>query len=271
MGIWMAFGMVVLFVLVLFNAELRKSLLDVIKAVSDRRILTLVSLMLLYIAGVVGILYTINLWHVSLLKDTILWFLFTGVVLAFSQVTSNDEENVFSSIFTDSLKVIILFEFLVNTYTFPLAVELILMPIATVVVLVGDLARRDKSDAAIATLMSGLQVVIGFSVLLYAAMRAISEFHDLWTINTVHSLLLAPLLSLLFVPFIYLVLVYIGYDSLFVRLRVGCEKERALQRYTKRRLIMHLGVNLTKIRAFYRAYALDLMRIQTRGDLDKLL
>lgn len=72
----------------------------------------------------------------------------------------------------------------------------------------GDVARRDESHAVVATLMSGLQIVIGFSVLLYAVMRAIAEFHNLWTVNTVHSILLAPLLSLLFAPFIYLTAVF---------------------------------------------------------------
>ena len=235
--------------------------------------------MLLYSVGMVGILHTVGLWNTSLLKDTVLWFFFTGVVVAFSKATSNDDSNVFSNIIADGLKVIVLFEivavflfeFLIGAYTFSLLGEIAIISIATLCVLIGEVAQTQEESVIVARFATGVQVLIGYSLLLYATKQAVAQYPDWWTIETARQIFLAPALSTLFAPFVYFSLVYVAYDDLFVRLKVGLKKERRLQQYVKRRLIMKLGIKIKKIRAFSHAHALDMMRIQTREDLDRLL
>jgi hypothetical protein len=120
-------------------------------------------------------------------------------------------------------------------------------------------------------LATGLQVIIGFIVFIYAVMQAVSNYRGLWTINTFHSVILAPLLSILFAPFIYLMLVCTAYETFFALLKMEPEKPKDLQRYAKRRLIRHLGLKPANIRAFQRAHHLDVMHIKTRDDVDRLL
>ena len=71
--------------------------------------------MILYTAATVILLTKINLWNVSLLKDTIVWFCVVAMSMMMRFVTSDEVENIFQKILTDSIKIIIVLEFLVNT------------------------------------------------------------------------------------------------------------------------------------------------------------
>ena len=187
----------------LLSSDVRLSFFSVARAFFRSRILVWIGLMLLYTAGMVGLLYIVNLWNVTLLKDTLLWFGLTGFVIAFSYATSRYSESIFSTIAADSFKVVIVFEFLVNTYTFPLAVELVMIPVIVVATMLYEFARRQGNEVVAKFLLAALAVT-GFNILGWSLWLARSDLCSLWTIDTARAILLAPLLSVLFVPFLYL-------------------------------------------------------------------
>lgn len=263
LGIFLAFA--------LTKKPVREALLQVVKVFFQWKILTLVAFMILYTAGIVWLLYVTNLWNVALLKDTIIWFCFSDAALAFSILSSQHEENVFSRTLSDNVKVVVVLEFLVNTYTFSLPVELALVPFATFVAMMDVIARADARYSAVAKITTGLQAVIGVAILIVAVVKAVANFESLQTVDSIRQVLLAPVLSVLFAPLIYFMLLYTKYDLLFIRLGMGSEMDRSVKRYARRRLIRYLGMNVQKVNTFIRAHALDLMRIKSREDVDKLL
>lgn len=266
-----AIWLLMAFVFALSKRTIRESMLNVIKAFFQPKILLCVGFMILYTIGMVAVLYAANFWNATLLKDTVLWFCFTGMLLAINFVTSKSSENVFWKIIIDNVKVVIIIEFLVNTYTFSLAGELLIIPFLTLIVMLDAVARTDEEYSAVAKLTTGLQITIGLAILLFAVFRAASDYENLGSIDTVRSFLLPPVLSVLFSPFIYLMMLVTNYELLFMRLNLGPEKDRALKRYAKRRIILHCGLSLKQIRRFLSANALDLMRIRSREDVDKMV
>lgn len=272
--IWLGILLVLVLVLALTKKSVRAVLpqgLQVVKTFFQLKILILVALLMLYTAGIVWLLYLTKLWTVRLLKDTIIWFCFTGAVLTFSFLSSHREEKVFSRILSNNVKVIVGLEFLVNTYTFSLPVELILVPLATVVAIMDVFARKEPKHFGLAKLLTVLQVAIGMAVLGVAVVKAVTNFESLLTIDSIRQILLAPALSLLLSPFIYFMLLYTEYELLFIRLGMGFKLDRSVKRYAKLRLIKHLGMNKQRVNAFGRVHTLDLMRIKSREDVDKLL
>lgn len=248
----------------------RDDVLNIVKTFLHWKIMTPVAVMIVYTAVMVYLLHFANFWTFSLLKDTIIWF-FSGMVLAFSFVTSHNDEKVFSRIVTDTVKIVVFLEFLVNTYTFSLLVELFLVPSITWIIIMDAFAKTDEKYSQVASFTSGLRVVIGLAILTVAAVKAAADFGSLLSIDSVRQILLAPVLSVLFAPLIYLLLLYARYEDLFVRLRMGPEKDRAIKRYAKRQIIRHLGMSVQKVGAFTRVHALDLMRVKSREDVDRLL
>ena len=66
-----------------------------------------------------------------MLKDSIMWFFIFALVSIFTTITSSEKNSFFfKEIVLNSLKLIIVFEFIINFYTFPLWVELLFLPFA---------------------------------------------------------------------------------------------------------------------------------------------
>jgi hypothetical protein len=224
-----------------------------------------------YTALVVWSLAQMNLWTSDLLKDTILWFLFAGVALAFSGITQSWEPLNWRKILVEQVAVIVLLEYIVNTYTFSLPVELLLVPILTIIVTLNAFARTDAKFASVAKLTGCLQGVFGIAVLAVAMWQAVTHLKQLATWDTVRSVALAPLLSILILPFVYGFTLLSAYEQLFIRLTFGEKKEPRLMRHIKWRLFKHLGMRQSAVGAFGREHAADLIRVKSRADIDRLL
>ncbi len=197
---------VLIFGWALFQPNVRTAFSGVIRAFFQLKILVFVGLMIIYVAAVVAGLYAVHFWNVALLKDTVLWLCFTGMVMAANLVTSKTREGIFRKIVADNVKVIVLIQFLVNTHTFSLVGELVFVPFVTLVAMLETVASLDKRYSSVAKFMSGLQIAIGIVILVFAGLKVISDYENLLTIDALRSLLLAPMLSILFWPFIYLML-----------------------------------------------------------------
>lgn len=224
----------------------------------------------IYVVAIVSLLKHLGVWTSDLAKDTVLWFLFGGLA-SFSLITSHRGESLLKSAAADALKIAVLVEYITSTYTLSLPAELLLVPVATVVAMMDVVAGTDERFAPVKRLLRVVQIAIGLTILYVAGRKAVADFGGLWTLGTLRSVALAPVLSILFVPFVYGLLLYAKYDTLFVRLKIGVEKPADVQRYAKRRLIIHLGASLKRVTAFLTGHGADLMRIRTRQDVDALL
>lgn len=253
------------------KSDIRKSFTAVLRAFCHFKILLPVCLMVLYTAAAVMLLTAIGLWNVSLLKDTILWFCLSAMAMMMRFVTSDDAENIFQKVLIDSIKIVIVLEFLVNAYTFSLPAELVIVPILTLIAMVDVVASSDEKGSVVAKVTKGAQTVVGFVILAIVASRAISDLQTLHSLDTFRSITLAPLLSLLFSPFLYVMVLISKYELVFLRLNFGMEKERGLKRYARRRILMHAGLSLRKLQHLLRNHAVDLMHIQTEADVDRLV
>ena len=253
------------------KGDIRKSLAGVLRAFCHFKILASVCLMLLYTAAVVTLLALIGLWKSTLLKDTIVWFCVSGMAMMMRFATSDDDENIFHKALVDSIKIVILLEFLVNTYTFSLPVEFIIVPLLTFVAMIDAVASLDKKNAAVAKLTKGVLTVVGFMILAVALGRAISDLQNLRRFDTVRSIALAPILSLSLSPFLYVMVLISKYELVFLRLNLGLEKGGKLKRYARRRIMLHAGLNLRRLQDLLRNRAADIMHIQAEADVDRLL
>lgn len=266
-----AFWLLVFAVWALRKIEIRRSIGEVFRAFWHLKIVAPVFLMFLYVAGVVALLVAIGMWEVGLLKDTIVWFLVGAMAMMMRFATADDTDDIFRKILTDSIRIVILLEFLVNTYTFPLIIELILVPLLTFIAMIDVVASMNEEHAIVARLAKGIQMIAGFVILGIAVNRAVADFQNLKSLDTFRSIALAPFLSALMFPFIYVMLVISKYELVFLRLNRGSEKTRSLKHYAQRKIIMHAGLSLKRLQHLLRNHMVDLMHIQTESDVDSFL
>lgn len=266
MGIWL----LALFIYMLVKSDIIKLSTDIIKAFYKSKILVPILLMVAYTTGIVFVLYQINFWNISLLKDTVVLFCFTGILMMINSVTSDINQNFFRQIIVNNIKLIIIVEFIINTYTFSLVGELILIPVVTFIAILKVIIKPDEKHAPVAKSINGLQIIIGMTILIFAISNAVSDYKNFVNLDTLRHLIFVPLLTISFLPFVYLVALFATYELLFIRLDLGFEKSNKLKRYARREIIKHCLLSFKKVNKVS-SMNTDLMHIRNEDDVDVMI
>jgi hypothetical protein len=266
-----AVWILVIFIILLFIRGIRESLKDLVKVLFHRKILILVLSIIVYTVGITFVLYLLNFWNISLLKDTILWLCFSGIVICFRYVSSKEDENLLRNIIIDNIKIVIIIEFIANFFTFSLAAELVLIPFMAFIAGLDVIAKTDKKNISVVRLLNGLQIIIGLFIFIYAFSQAIADYKNIVNLDTLKSFLLAPLLAVLFSPFVYFMALLVKYELLFLRLEMGCEKSKKLKNYAKKKIILYCLLSLKKTKKALNMKTYNLMLIRNKDDVDEMV
>jgi hypothetical protein len=266
------FWLLVLFAWVIYKKpEVWGNIADATKAFTHPKILASVFTIALYTSGAVWLLAALNLWTPSLLKDTVFWFGATALVLMFRFAPSPNTDTLFKDVLLETLTAVIVLEFLLNTYTFSLPVEFILVPFLTVLAGFIVVADSDETSAKAAGCLKALQALIGTAILAVALVRALTHLDALGTVQALRTFALPPLLSLLFLPCLYFVVLATKYDSIFSRLKCGPEKSSQLMRYARRRIPLVVRGSIGMAQRLLSEHAWDLQQATSEEDIDRLL
>lgn len=254
---------------ILTKPGIRKSIGHLFRAFLQWKIVSSVLAMSAYTSGTVAVLWLIGLWTPSLIKESVLWFIFTGFVMLMQFMTDRNNENVFGAVLRDSIKLVIFIEFLIGAYVFPLWIELFFVPTVTFILLLDAFAATDDKYGDVKKLTGCLTATIGIGILVFAATRAVGDWQNLGTLDTLRSIAFPPLMSIAFIPFVYTSMLIAAYENLFIRLNIGQDKPNDVKRYAKSRILKHCGLSLRKLRELS-SQSFRLISVQTADDVDRL-
>lgn len=230
----------------LSKGAVRKSLLNVIKALFKKPLIISFSLMGIYIYLTTSLLSYLGLWNVSHLKATLFWSITTAAVMFFDIAQSEGDEHSFRKVVLDNFKVTIFIDFIVNLYVFSLIAELIFIPFSAILGGVLVIAESDEKYNSVRKLINGTLIILGVFLIGYAGYHIYDNFDNFARIKTITNFAVPPVLSLMFVPFIFLILVFMQYEILFARLRL-LVKDDDLRRFIKRQLLRRYHFNIKKL------------------------
>jgi hypothetical protein len=163
----------------------------------------------LYSAGVVYLLARMDLWHTTSLKETIYWFVGTGVVLAGSGTQAKLNKEFVKQIIGKLLRITLVIEFVVNLYVFPLVVEIVLVFLVLAFTGMQVIAKHDpKIQAPTRKIIDGVLLGIGAVLLLTFAVSALSDLDGFFARETAEDFLVVPVLTVALIPFLYVVAWY---------------------------------------------------------------
>src|SRR5690606_29830316 len=145
-GMWLS----TLLVLGLSKDKIRSAMFGVIGAFCQKKLLIVLTLMTGYIGLIVYGLAQLGLWDFSQTKNTLLWASTVAPVSLFRVPAMAEDEDYFKKALVDNFKVIAVFEFVVTFYTFPLWIELIVIPVSAFLVMVQAYSER-KSEYKVVT------------------------------------------------------------------------------------------------------------------------
>lgn len=251
------------------NKGIRESCTKVLRWFCHWKIIVRVLLMMLHVGLSVLLLYRLGLWNVSLLKDTIYWFLFAGFVLFMNLMTGKDDRTFFRKTILDCFKVMVLIQFLLNFYPLPLPVELVMVPVLVFLGAMAALAAIRPEFAPAKKVLDGVLAIIGFAVLAHVGRSIYLQYAGLLRMDVLRSLLLPMWLTFLFLPFLYVAKLIADYEMLFVRLPYLLNKNEELVAYVKRRALMTCHLDLRKLSRFSKDFLISLNPGEDRQSVDQ--
>jgi hypothetical protein len=88
------------------------------------------------------------------------------------------------------------------------------------------IAETDEKHNQIKRLLDGLLIFFGITVIAYTAYMLITNFSEFGQESTVYDFIVPPLLTLFYLPFIFMMMVYTTYEQAFVRLRFTIKENK---------------------------------------------
>lgn len=259
------------FIFCITKKDIRKSISDIFKTLAKWKIIIPMLLMSSITIALISILYIIGFWDSSLLKDSILWFIFVGLPLYVKWITSEKSAKIFKEIFFTTVKLVILFEFIVNLQSFSFVVELLLVPIVSILVLLNSYTEMTEPESSTHKFLNNIQILIGFTVLIIGIKDIYFDLDNSISLTSLKSFLLPIFLSIMSSPFIFLFALSSNYENLFVRLKMGPQKSASVKNYARLKIILHCKFNRKKVQTILKTDAYKITKIQKKQDVDDLL
>lgn len=255
----------------LSQREIAKSILGVLKALFQRKILIVLAAMVVYIGSEVWLFHRIGLWKANLMKDTVFWTFGTAFVYVVNANQATEKEHFFRKIVLDSLKLVLVLEFLVNFYTFDLWIEMILVPLIFTRVGMRTIADTNEEYQPVKKVIDAILAVFGIALLILAISSFLSDYDAITTSDNLRILVLPPALTLAYLPFLYFLALLMAYEILFVRIDIFLKGDKRIARFTKQKILILCHVNLGKLNRFARENTQELRRLKDKNDVMSMI
>ncbi len=199
--------------------QMRKLLVSFVRAMLAWKLVAFAILAWLWIVIGVSILAKLEIWESIHLKDTIIWAAFSGNLIAFQGMNTDDPIGKLGSHIAEQFKLTTLIVFYSNWGTFPLVGELLLFPILALLGGSLALAGHDKELRQLVPILQWIIGLIGLGMIIFVSMMIIREPENFFNQTTMVSLCLPFILAIWAVPVGYAFSLVSGYEQIFIHLR----------------------------------------------------
>lgn len=264
------FWLLVGFFLAVRNKEIRASFGNVVKAFFHYKIIFILLLTTIYILVLFFSLNIIHLLKIELIKDYLYWYFGFAILSLFSINIYKHSGDVVKNILKEIIKASIIIEFLVNFYTFPFLVELLFIPFIFFLYTLIAYTEIRKEYEIVRKLLNIISMILGLIILTYIGYGVFNSSEELFTYTNLLSTISPILLSLLFIPWLYLINLFMVYEELFVRIGFLLRNTPQLITQLKLKIFLRCHFNLYKLNSFKEDIRLPLLHIKTQEDVNKL-
>jgi hypothetical protein len=224
-----------------------------------------------YTYAIVGMLAAADLWTVAQLKDTVLWFVVSGIALVFAAVDGAKQANFWAGTVVDQLKALVFLEYLAAESSWSLPVELIVFPVLVGMAMMQAVAGMRKEHKALAKVLAFVLGAVTLAIVadgigVTAGRIAVGETREIG-----RSLMLAPVLTVLSIPYLYVYMLAVLYDELLWRIAYRNPGGKRFARQAASRIMFAGHLRLFRLHTFLRANALPLLGLADKAALDELL
>ena len=243
---WVGAILIAVGMAIVTNKKIRQGFIGVLKCFFNRKLRKLWEIYFLYI-GIITLMFSRSpIWKNIYLKDIILWTLFSGLTICMNAVAGEADEKYISKVLKDNIRFTVVTEFLLSTFTFSFWVELIIIPITTVIVLFDTVAEHKSDAIAVHKLLQDVMAFAGLCVILQTVRVGILEYRELNVINTLVSFFIPIVYLLLVTPLEYAFELYSKYEMLFIQMHFKEPRDKKVKRKRHLKVIKACGLSVRK-------------------------
>lgn len=247
---WTGIILVAVGMAIVTNKKARKSFIEVLKCFFGRKLRTLWEIYLLYIGIITFLFSRLPIWESIYLKDIIIWTFFSGLTICINAVAGEADEKYIFKVLKDNIRFTMVTELLLSTFTFGFWVEVIIIPIITVIVLFDTVAEHKSDAIAVHKLLQDVIAFVGLCVILQTVRVGILEYRELNVINTLVSFFIPIVYLLLVTPLEYAFELYSKYEMLFIQMHFKEPSDKMVQRKRHLKVIKVCGLSVKRIMLF---------------------
>lgn len=247
---WVGAILIAVGMAIVTNKKIRQGFIGVLKCFFNRKLRKLWEIYFLYI-GIITLMFSRSpIWKNIYLKDIILWTLFSGLTICMNAVAGEADEKYISKVLKDNIRFTVVMEFLLSTFTFSFWVELIIIPITTVIVLFDTVAEHKSDAIAVHKLLQDVMAFAGLCVILQTVRVGILEYRELNVTNTLVSFFIPIVYLLLVTPLEYAFELYSKYEMLFIQMHFKEPSDKMVRRKRHLKVIKVCGLSVKRIMLF---------------------
>jgi hypothetical protein len=215
--VWLSIALI--FILTL--PKIRKSIQSILSYACTLKLNIIYTLTALYIILMGAFLSKFYLWDIGQIKVTIIWLLASAVPNICKIHSFKNKKESFKDLIFSGFKVVVILNTLINSYVFEIFIELLLTPFLTIIAILIAYCEVNPEKKDCKQACQFISVVINIITLLLVSNALYGLFLDPNTAVSKQKIIeffLPIVLTILFIPLLYLLLVYSIYETVFMRI-----------------------------------------------------
>ncbi|MEM8985436.1 MAG: hypothetical protein AAGC95_01825 [Pseudomonadota bacterium] len=204
----------------------RRLAISVVKHALHKRLVWVYCITVFYIVLIVLLLWQLGIWNITHLKSTIIWAVTVGFISLFRLPDRAEDFGFFRQVVIDNLKLIVILEFIISMKPFAFWQELILIPTATFLTLIAEFSKNKPEYRIAYKLFSGTMSILGVIVIIFAFKGVLGDLTGFFSLQTLSDFTLPPILTFLFLPYLYALALYNIYETAFVVLKMPIQDKK---------------------------------------------
>lgn len=256
--IWSIMG----FLFVIRNQPVREALGACYRAFRNAKVWCTFVLFAFYIFACTAAASIIGLWNSALLKDSVLWFFFSGFVLLLNAVDDAKTPQFFRQTLRGLVSMSAIFTFIMNLESFTLPVELVLQPLSFAIVMCILISQTKEKYRTVHKLFVTMITLIICGTMYNTIRILVHERNNIDYGNVTKLFALPVWLTLVAIPIIFLFALIATYEDVIVRMSFRT-RDRSVPFHSKFTLILTLKWRLHDLRAMDAKAMADMARSST--------
>ncbi len=212
-----------------------------------------------YIIACTAAASIIGLWNSALLKDSVLWFFFSGFVLLLNAVDGAKKPQFFRQTLRGLVSISATFIFIVNLESFTLPVELVLQPLSFGIMMCILVSQTEEKYRTVHNLLVTIMTLIICGTM-YNTIRILAHERNNIDYGNVTKLFALPVwLTLVAIPIVFLFALIATYEDVIVRMSFRA-RDRSVPFHSKFALILTQKWRIHNLRAMDAKAMADMAR-----------